>query len=163
MVANEQNSRQADQQEGGMTEQRLFPKPLSHRTITPFASARQAWFWFVRCQTARIEGARVIADAGEVIRPCDPDDIYNAVMRLRRDGTLHDRHLQVIEYFGIVERTPDPRDPREGPKAALWDQAMDALQDVLIARDIVLPRDDEAFHNPERMIEMTGDLSPCSV
>lgn len=67
-----------------MTEQRLFPKPHSARDITPFSSARQAWFWFVRCQTARIEGARVVADAGEVVRPCDPDDVYNAVMRLKR-------------------------------------------------------------------------------
>ena len=83
-----------------MTEQRLFPKPLSEREITPFASARQAWFWFVRCQTARFEGARVVADAGEVVRPCDPDDVYNAVMRLKQAGTLQDRHLQVIEYFG---------------------------------------------------------------
>ena len=91
-----------------MTEQRLFPKPHSARDITPFSSARQAWFWFVRCQTARIEGARVVADAGEVVRPCDPDDVYNAVMRLKKGGILGDRHLQVLEYFGLVNANPMP-------------------------------------------------------
>ncbi|MCC9623945.1 hypothetical protein LPB41_19880 [Thalassospira sp. MA62] len=146
-----------------MTEQRLFPKPLSERTITPFASAMQAWFWFVRCQAARIEGARVIADAGEVVRPCDPDDIYNAVMRLSKSGIIGQRHLQVLEYFGIVERTPDPRDPREAPKYSLWQQAMEALESVLIKRGIVEKRGEESFHDEETLHAMTGDLTPCSM
>ncbi len=146
-----------------MTEQRLFPKPLSECEITPFVSARQAWFWFVRCQTARIEGARVVADAGEVVRPCDPDDVYNAVMRLKQAGTLNDRHLQVLEYFGLVEREPDPRDPREKGKDSLWRQAMDALENVLITRGIVTRRSDEDFHHDEVMVELSGDLSPCGI
>lgn len=150
-------------QEGDVTEQRLFPKPLSEREITPFASARQAWFWFVRCQTARIEGARVVADAGEVVRPCDPDDVYNAVMRLKQAGTLTDRHLQVLEYFGLVEREPDPRDPREKGKDGLWRHAMAALENVLISRGIVTRRRDEDFHHDEVMVELGGDLSPCGI
>ena len=144
-----------------MSEQRLFPKPIADRVTTPFSSAMQAWFWFVRCQASRIEGARVVADACDVVRPCDPDDIYNAVMRLRRENVLDDRHLQVIEYYGLVERTPDPRDGREKPKYDLWCDAMAALQDALIARDIVLPGAEDAFHHPERMIKMTGELPPC--
>lgn len=146
-----------------MTEQRLFPKPLSERTITPFASARQAWFWFVRCQTARIEGARVIADAGEVVRPCDPDDVYNAVMRLKQGGVLGDRHLQVLEYFGLVEREPDPRDPREKGKDDLWRHAMEALENVLITRGIVKRGRDVAFHHEDVAVELGGDLSPCGM
>ncbi|MEQ8392371.1 MAG: hypothetical protein RIG26_04145 [Thalassospira sp.] len=146
-----------------MTEQRLFPKPLSEREITPFSSARQAWFWFVRCQTARIEGARVIADASEVVRPCDPDDVYNAVMRLKHDGTLWDRHLQVLEYYGLVEREPDPRDRREGAKYDLWQQALDALETVLIKRGIVELRKDENFHEEDVLVELGGDLSPCGM
>ncbi len=146
-----------------MTEQRLFPKPLSEREITPFASARQAWFWFVRCQTARFEGARVVADAGEVVRPCDPDDVYNAVMRLKKAGTLQDRHLQVIEYFGLVEREPDPRDPREKGKDTLWQQAMTALENVLITRGIVKRGREDSFHDDEVMVQLSGDLSPCGI
>jgi hypothetical protein len=146
-----------------VTEQRLFPKPLSARDITPFSSARQAWFWFVRCQTARIEGARVVADAGEVVRPCDPDDIYNAVMRLKRDGVLCDRHLQVLEYFGLVEREPDPRDPREQGKDDLWRHAMAALENVLVTRGIVKRGRDESFHHDDALVELGGDLSPCTM
>lgn len=146
-----------------MTEQRLFPKPLSDRVITPFSSARQAWFWFVRCQTARIEGARVVADAGEVVRPCDPDDVYNAVMRLKQAGTLHDKHLQVIEYFGLVEREPDPRDPREKGKDGLWRHAMAALENALVSRGIVKRGKDESFHDEEVMQNLSGDLSPCGI
>ena len=146
-----------------MTEQRLFPKPLSERDITPFASARQAWFWFVRCQTARIEGARVVADAGEVVRPCDPDDVYNAVMRLKQSGVLGYAHLQVLEYFGLVEREPDARDPREKGKDMLWQQAMDALENALITRGIVKRGRDEAFHHDDVMVELGGDLSPCGI
>lgn len=121
-----------------MTQQRLFPKPLGDGTVTPFGSAVQAWFWFVRCQAARIEGARVIAGAGEVTRPCDPDDIYNAVMRLYRGNVIGPAHLQVLEYFGMVERFPDPRDPAERPKADLWRVAIEALEDVLVRRAIVV-------------------------
>lgn len=146
-----------------MTEQRLFPKPLSAREITPFPSARQAWFWFVRCQTARIEGARVVADAGEVVRPCDPDDVYNAVMRLKNSGVLNERHLLVLEYFGLVEREPDPRDPREKGKDDLWQQALDALENVLITRGIVKRGDDESFHHDDSVVELGGDLSPCTM
>ncbi len=146
-----------------MTEQRLFPKPLSERPITPFASAEQAWFWFVRCQTARIWCARGVADAGGVVRPCDPDDVYNAVMRLKQGGALTDRHLQVIEYYGLVERLPDPRDLREQPKHDLWCATMAALEPELIARDIVELRPPETFDNEDVMIEMSGDLSPCGM
>lgn len=150
-----------------MTQQRLFPKPLRDGEVTLFASAEQAWFWFVRCEVARIEGARVVADAGEVTRPCDPDDIYNAVMRLRRGGMIGQAHLQVLEYYGLMERLPDRRVSEEIRKAGLWGEAMQALTQVLIQRGIVDPDSPE---NPLEMgdegdcdYEMQGDLSPCGL
>ena len=150
-----------------MTQQRLFPKPLGRGEMTLFASAEQAWFWFVRCQAARIEGARVVADAGEVTRPCDPDDIYNAVTRLWRGGVIGQAHLQVLEYYGVVERLPDHRVEAESRKAGLWQEAMQALRDVLVRRGIVDP--DGAGDGPEfddaasQNYEMQGDLSPCDL
>jgi len=149
-----------------VTEQRLFPKPLSARDITPFSSARQAWFWFVRCQTARIEGARVVADAGEVVRPCDPDDVYNAVMRLKKGGVLGDRHLQVLEYFGLVEREPDPRDPREKGKGDLWRHAMEALENVLIPftiRENIQMCKDAGFKNIETVLEKKFGINHINI
>ncbi|OKH89123.1 hypothetical protein [Thalassospira sp. TSL5-1] len=150
-----------------MTQQRLFPKPLGCGEVTLFASAAQAWFWFVRCQAARIEGARVVADAGEVTRPCDPDDVYNAVMRLWRGGVIGQAHLQVLEYYGLVERLPDRRVVAESHKADLWQEAMQALRDVLVKRGIVDPEgadDDPEFdESGEWNYEMQGDVSPCDL
>ncbi|WP_339779923.1 hypothetical protein [uncultured Thalassospira sp.] len=146
-----------------MTQQRLFPKPLRDGEVTLFASAGQAWFWFVRCQAARIEGARVVADAGDVTRPCDPDDIYNAVMRLWRGGEIGQAHLQVLEYYGTVERVPDPRVIEEQRKAVLWDEALAALGNVLIRRNIVDPDGavlaEDAENDTDQ--EMQGDFMPC--
>jgi hypothetical protein len=146
-----------------MTQQRLFPKPLRDGEVTLFASAGQAWFWFVRCQAARIEGARVVADAGDVTRPCDPDDIYNAVMRLWRGGEIGQAHLQVLEYYGAVERVPDPRVIEEQRKAVLWDEALAALGNVLIRRNIVDPDGavlaEDAENDTDQ--EMQGDFMPC--
>ena len=148
-----------------MTQQRLFPKPLRDGEVTLFASAGQAWFWFVRCQAARIEGARVVADAGDVTRPCDPDDIYNAVMRLWRGGVIGQAHLQVLEYYGAVERVPDPRVEEEQRKAVLWCEALEVLATVLIRRGIVDP-DGEAlaqanYDENDSDQEMQGDFTPC--
>jgi ADP-dependent phosphofructokinase/glucokinase len=146
-----------------MTQQRLFPKPLRDGEVTLFASAGQAWFWFVRCQAARIEGARVVADAGDVTRPCDPDDIYNAVMRLWRGGEIGQAHLQVLEYYGAVERVPDPRVIEEQRKAVLWDEALAALGNVLIRRNIVDPDGAALAEDAENDTdqEMQGDFTPC--
>ncbi len=152
-----------------MTQQRLFPKPLGDGEVTLFASAEQAWFWFVRCQAARIDGARVVADIGAVTRPCDPDDIYNAVTRLWRGGVIGQAHLQVLEYYGLVERLPDRRVAAESRKADLWDEAMLALRDVLVRRGIVDPDGAEAVPDSEGcdgddvICEMQGDLSPCDL
>ncbi|WP_211275881.1 hypothetical protein [Thalassospira mesophila] len=149
-----------------MTQQRLFPKPLRDGEVTLFASAEQAWFWFVRCQAARIDGARVVADAGDVTRPCDPDDIYNAVMRLWRGGVIGQAHLQVLEYYGAVERLPDPRVGEEQRKAVLWREALEVLATVLIRRGIVDP-DGQAlatsadYEENDTDQEMQGDFTPC--
>ncbi|MDP2697597.1 hypothetical protein [Thalassospira sp.] len=147
-----------------MKQKKHFPKPLIQGTPTAFSSARQAWFWFVRCQSSRVEGARVMAGAGDVIRPCDPDDIYNAVKRLHREGILAQAHLQVLEYYGLVERLPDSRRADEARKDILWREALDALEIVLIGRGIVVPGpdiEDDLNENSLKPCPMIWELPPC--
>jgi hypothetical protein len=68
-----------------MSRDRFTRCPLGDREPTPFPSAEAAWMWFWQCQNARDEGARFTANAGDVVRPCEPDDIYRAAARLRSE------------------------------------------------------------------------------
>ncbi len=103
----------------------------------PFASAEEAWFWFIRCQCARLQGARFEPGRAETRRPCDPDDLYRAVMGLHRARRLGGDHLRVLGVFGLREQPPDRRRREEEHPARLWDEALDLLTTVLKAKGIV--------------------------
>lgn len=113
------------------------PRPLSDRASQPFVTAEEAWLWFSRCQLARIEGVRFTADAADVARPCDPDDIYRAVGRLVRAGVLVSRHVSVLGRFGCRLARPDPWAGDAVADAKLWDEAMARLECELRPRGIV--------------------------
>lgn len=116
---------------------KFSPRPLSERAAEPFASAEEAWLWFSRCQMARIEGVRFTADAGEVARPCDPDDIYRAVAALCRQGRLGQAHVAVLGRFGCRLAPPDPWAGDRQGDARLWGEALDRLTTPLRAKGIV--------------------------
>lgn len=103
----------------------------------PFASAEEAWFWFMQCLRARHDGARFVAGAGLVPRPCDPDDIWRALDRLHRRRRLQRSHLLVLRHFGERLMVPDPDRRTEADAARLWDEALDRLGTVLRAKGIV--------------------------
>jgi hypothetical protein len=107
-------------------------------SATPFASAEEAWFWFVRCQRIRREGGtfRRISTAS-LMRPCDPDDIYKAVIRMVNEGVLHHEHLKILGTFGLLERPPDPRQEDEERAARLWQEALTSLARGLTAKGII--------------------------
>ena len=107
-------------------------------TGTPFASAEEAWFWFVRCQRIRREGGtfRRAATAG-LERPCDSDDIYKAVVRLVNEGILVREHLTVLGAFGLLGRPPDPRQDDEQRAARLWQESLESLASILRAKGII--------------------------
>ncbi|MCW9040842.1 MAG: hypothetical protein OQJ76_10160 [Rhodospirillales bacterium] len=109
----------------------------SHPFVHPFANAEEAWLWYVACQRARADGARVRANLSEKPRPCDPDDIYRAVMALRKAGRLGAHHIRVLGAAIRRDRRPDPRVAEEAKAAHLWEQAMAALGEVLAAKGIV--------------------------
>lgn len=93
--------------------------------------------WFARCQLARIEGVRFTADAGDVARPCDPDDIYRAVAHLVRRRRLSAAHVSVLGRFGCRLAPPDPWDDGGRADVMLWAQALECLEGELRRKGIV--------------------------
>ena len=116
---------------------RYVPKSFADIPGTAFGSAEEAWFWFVRCNQVRREGAQLAQGMGQFARPCDADDIYRAVMALARRGVLAGKHLAVLGKFGIAGRPPDARRADETTAARLWDEALDRLTTVLRGKGIV--------------------------
>lgn len=108
--------------------------------ITLFASAEEAWFWFIQAQKARQSGAKISANQGTIIRPCEPADILKILHRLQRHRRLDMNHFRVMRHYGDRMLAPDPYHAREMTASSLWGEAMEILEDVLIAKDIVMPR-----------------------
>ena len=113
-----------------------LPVPMEGATLL-FGSAEEAWFWYVRCQKARADGARFIKSANQTVRPCDPDDVYRVVRGLARRQTLTQGHLKVLNTFGNFERPPDPRCQEERLSFRLWGEAIDRIATVLKAKEII--------------------------
>jgi hypothetical protein len=105
-------------------------------SAAPFVSAEEAWFWFIRCQKVRRDGAR-FSDGGTLRRPCDPDDVYIAVTALQRRGVLAHFHLAVLATFGMRGKPPDPRCRDEELAARHWEEALDRLTTPLRDKGIV--------------------------
>jgi len=113
------------------------PRMAPVRRTAPFRSAEEAWFWYIRCQKARNDGARMEADMARDARPCDPDDMYRAVKQLADSRTIHARHVRTLIEFGRGERPPDPRCREEEHPYRLWVEALDRLTTVLKKKDII--------------------------
>lgn len=107
--------------------------------ITPFISAEEMWFWFIQANQARNDGARMSANKGAVIRPCVPDDILKILSRLHRNRRLNMNHFRVMRHYGVRMIAPDQFRPAEYTAWHLWSEAMSILEDVLIAKDVVVP------------------------
>ncbi len=103
----------------------------------PFETAEAAWFWFVQAQTARNEGAQIVAGAGNCVRPCEPVDIYRELDRLYRGRRLVIDHIKVLRHYGMRLLSPDPRHPKEARAYTIWIEALDRLGDALKSKGIV--------------------------
>lgn len=120
-----------------MARERYIPRTIGAAAGEPFVTAEDAWLWFSRCQIARIEGVRPAAGMGAEPRPCDPDDIYRALMALVRRRVLVDGHVAVLGRFGLRLCPPDPWAGDTPAEAALWAEALDRLATVLKGKGIV--------------------------
>ena len=104
----------------------------------PFKSAEEAWFWFIQAQTARNEGAKIVAGAGLYQRPCEPVDIITALERLYRARRVTIDHIMILRHYGQRLMSPDPRRAKEIRAHGLWKEALSKLEEVLIAKRIVV-------------------------
>ena len=120
-----------------MTKQRFIRKPMAHKRVILFVDAEEAWFWFVRSERARREGARLTEATSGDTRPCEPDDLYRVVMGLRRCHKLRDEHLQVLAQYGWRECPPDSRVREEERALSLWTEALDRMTTPLKYKGIV--------------------------
>ena len=121
-----------------MKRPRYVPKVFYEIDTQPFLDAEEAWFWFVRCEKARRDGARFREGLARALRPCDPDDIYRAVLSLYRSRRLRRHHVDVLNRYGFQERVPDGRCRDEEKAARHWDEAMDRLSTVLKSKGLIL-------------------------
>ena len=120
-----------------MSKPRRARKPLPLKRLVPFTTAEEAWFWFVNSERARREGARLTEGLELTARPCEPDDIYRAVMALHVAGRIQARHLKVLAAYGWRGSSPDRRVLEERPDLVLWDDVLDRLTTVLAEKGIV--------------------------
>lgn len=118
-------------------DRRFAPRRVSHELWVPFAAAEEAWFWAWAGWTARMEGARVVAGAGEAPRPCEPSDVVNVVRRLMRRGALHINHVETLIAWGAAGHAPSYQRARERIAWSRWREAMAALEPALRAKGIV--------------------------
>lgn len=114
------------------------PRPTgSPDRCEPFRTAEDAWFWFIEAWTARCDGARIVAGAGLVARPCEPVDVLRVLERLYRQRRLVRDHIAVLGHYGRRLLPPDPRRDAEARAHAIWREALDRLGLALRAKGIV--------------------------
>jgi len=115
----------------------FIPPRLTEVAVLPFIDAEEAWFWFMHSQRARAEGGQFRGASGGTARPCDPDDLYRAVMDLARRRLIGRAHLKVLAHFGYNDCPPDPRIDNEVRAHSLWSEALDRLTTVLKSKGII--------------------------
>lgn len=104
---------------------------------TAFESAEEAWFWFMQAHQARKDGANIRANNGNIIRPCDPDDVLKILDRLYRHRQLDMNHFRVLRHYGERMMAPEPDRPREYTAYRLWTEAMNLMGDIMVRKNIV--------------------------
>jgi len=114
----------------------VLPPTQDAETI-PFADGQEAWFWFSRCQLMRRQGARFVSGMTEAPRPCDPDDVYRAVMDMYRQRLIGNPHLHVLGSYGEKLAPPDEYVRDEKKDVPLWRDALDRLGVALQKKGIV--------------------------
>jgi hypothetical protein len=102
-----------------------------------FRSAEEAWFWTMAALIARQDGARIVAGAGTVQRPCEPDDVVKCLDRLYRQRRIDLQHARIMRIWGERGTAPDARIPSECGDARLWREAMSRLEWPLRVKGII--------------------------
>ena len=104
----------------------------------PFKSAEEVWFWFMAANQARLDGAEKRDNGTGPSRPCEPVDVLRVLDRLYRHKTLNMEHFRILRFYGDKQMRPDPWRPREARAAVLWKEAMRALQQAFVEKEIIV-------------------------
>ena len=129
-----------------MAQEKQQEMQRNSENITRFTTAQDAWFWFIDAQTAKEAGVYMKSASGFYNRPCEPVDILVILDRLYRKRQLLRDHVLVLRHYGKRKMPPDSRRIKEQRAAMLWDEAMDILEEALIAKAIVEPPCLNAWH-----------------
>ncbi len=113
------------------------PKPQPDRESTPFQTAEEAWFWFIQAMQAKSEGAKIVAGASTITRPCEPVDILSTLERLYRSRRILMEHIMVLRCYGRKQVSPDARRIKEARADILWREGLRELEDALVKKGIV--------------------------
>ncbi len=112
-------------------------KDTTTKPLSKFATAEEAWFWFMRTEKARAEKAKGARWDTLNERPCDPDDIFSCVARLYRGRKLCPLHLEVMGEYGFLDRDPYTDDDTEVLDWIIWMDAFDILEPYLLEKEII--------------------------
>lgn len=107
---------------------------LQNQNLTPvekFQNAEQLWFWFLYSKSIQ-NGFCHNRPANN--KPCEILDVETLITKLYLCGKLTDEQLNVMKKFGDKRRTPHQYIYYENKSAALWQSAMDTLQEYASAK-----------------------------
>ncbi len=131
------------------------PFGFTQKTI-PFDRVEDVWFWFIAAQQAKNDGARYVAGASTVPRPCEPLDILNILDRLYRQRRLVRDHLLVLRHYGRRNMAPDPDRIKERRAYSLWNEALDRMTPPLMKKGILCTRTREPHSGWQKQALVVG-------
>ena len=102
---------------------------------TPFQSTEEAWFWYCLCEQQ--EHTHQSHDKQHLVRPCETSDIFIAVRKLLRIGTLRPSHIKVLSKYGFGQVPPHPHFGDSLKICHLWEEALSFLDVLLKKKGIV--------------------------
>lgn len=116
----------------------LMPtRPARAERSQPFRDAEEAWLWTMAALMARRDGARYVAKAGRVPRPCEPDDVVKCLDTLYRRRRIDLTHARILRIWGERQIAPNPGYASERSDWRLWREALDRLEWPLRVKGIV--------------------------
>lgn len=115
----------------------VAPQDTENETTLKFATAEEAWFWFIRCDAAREEGASSRDRTLHAARPCEPADIYRWLNALYKKGVLLPSHGYVLGYYGTLDRQPFADVEDEILDWIIWIDAFDYIDVVLREKGVI--------------------------
>ena len=90
-----------------------------------FHNSEQLWFWFLYSKSVR---NGFMHNSHGTKRVCELIDVETLITKLYLSGQLTDEQLQVMKKFGDKRRAPHQYIWHENRAAALWQHAMDVIE-----------------------------------